>query len=90
MTGFIRDVGEVAPEFVKLIELITSTYKLNITPQCQAGRVDGKTLDQLTATFRQNFRTSIQFAIAKGTSDMFMSARLPKAFCKKFNVRRMN
>ena len=81
--------GEVGPEVVSLIEKIVNAFKTNHLKECEVGRLDGKSIDQLTADFRNRFRTSIQFAIAKGTAKMFLRAGLPKSFCRKFNLRRM-
>lgn len=87
IAAVVSHAGHVGSDFVKLIEIITAVFKRNNTEQCRIGRLDGKSLDQLTAEFRHAFRTDVQVAVALRAARMFDSAGLRKEYCKKFALR---
>jgi hypothetical protein len=86
VAAVVTHAGHVGPDMTRLIETITAAYRKQQLPGCLAGRMDGQNINQLTAAFRHQMRTAIQFVVAKGTAGMFLSAGLEREHCKKFNI----
>jgi len=74
--------GEFGPETIKTIEIITKAYAHKCTKEKKL-RHDGRTVEELTASFRNKLRDSLQIAVAKGLSRMITTAGWPVSSCKK-------
>jgi hypothetical protein len=73
--------GEFSPSFVSLQEWITRKYAEKL--KRMGPRDDGLTKQRLTAVFRNDLRSSIQVAIARGVAKMILGAGLDRSACRK-------
>ena len=71
--------GELSPAFFELIEWLTTQYRRERTAE-PSPRLDGSTLDQLTASFRTRLKDAIAVNIAAGFGAMLAASAAGLAF----------
>ena len=69
--------GEFCPGAVHVQEWLTAKYRERLI--LEGDRDDGEKLEDLTAAFRGEFRSSLLVAMCKGLADMLLAAGLPFA-----------
>jgi hypothetical protein len=69
--------GEFCPGAVRVQEWLTSKYRERLL--LEGDRDDGEKLEDLTAAFRGEFRSSLLVASCKGLADMLLAAGMPFA-----------
>jgi hypothetical protein len=69
--------GEFCPGAVHVQEWLTAKYRERL--MLEGDRDDGEKLEDLTAAFRGEFRSSLLVAMCKGLADMLLAAGLPFA-----------
>ena len=69
--------GEFCPGAVHVQEWLTAKYRERLI--LEGDRHDGEKLEDLTAAFRGEFRSSLLVAMCKGLADMLLAAGLPFA-----------
>jgi len=69
--------GEFCPGAVHVQEWLTAKYRERL--MIEGDRDDGERLEDLTAAFRGEFRSSLLVAMCKGHADMLLAAGLPFA-----------
>jgi len=67
--------GEFCPGALQLQEWLTNKYRARL--RLEGDRDDGEKEEDLTATFRREFRTSLLVAVAKGTALTLIAAGQP-------------
>ena len=69
--------GELCPGAVRIQEWLTAKYRERLV--LEGDRDDGEKLEDLTAAFRGEFRSSLLVASCKGLADMLLAAGMPFA-----------
>ena len=69
--------GEFCPGAVHVQEWLTAKFRERL--MLEGDRDDGEKLEDLTAAFRGEFRSSLLVAMYKGLADMLLAAGLPFA-----------
>ena len=82
---FHPPTGEFCPGAVRVQEWLTSQCRERLV--LEGDRDDGEKLEDLTAAFRVEFRSSVFVAFCKGLADMLLAAGMPFAVKNSNSVR---
>jgi hypothetical protein len=81
MGAVVTTLGEFSKDMIDLQEWLVKQYRYRVDEEGE--RPDGRTIQELTAAFRQDFRASIILAASVGNARMILTCG--RKYCKSFN-----
>ena len=75
-------LGEFSPDMVRLQEWLVKAHLRKLGRE--GDRADGRSMEALSAQFRNELRNAVIVAVMKGQAEMLVSAGLPSSSCRKY------